>query len=101
MGGAVRGQRTRQVVFNLRIGRGILLTELHANTRRAIALGSPGRDPHNLAGDGNLLRLIHQGQQHEYLVTYIVSLVGRDKEPTIVQERHISGVQHRLILYRK
>ncbi len=63
-----------------------------------IALGALGGDPHDLAGDGQLLLVLHQGEEHEHLVAELVGLRRRDEEAAVVDERHVRGVQGALVL---
>ena len=64
------------MIFNLGICGRILLAELNTYTGGAVTLRAFGCHPHDLAGNRDLLRLVHQGQEHEYFVANIVGLVG-------------------------
>src|SRR5690606_244145 len=71
----------------------VLLAELHADPRRALALSTLRRDPDDSARDGNLLLLSHQAEQHEHLVAELVARIGRYEEPAILHERHVREIE--------
>src|SRR5690606_17802724 len=64
----------------------------------AVTLGTPGRHPDDLAGHRDLLRFIHQVQEHEDLVPGTIVLVGRNEHAPVLDEGHIGGIKHRLVL---
>ena len=96
--GSVGVERTREVILYLGIGRSVLLTELHTNTRGTVALSPFGGYPDHGARDGYFLRLIHQGKQHEDLVAYLVDLVGGHKQAAVFKKWHVRRVQYGLVL---
>ena len=49
-------------------------------------------------GDGQLLVLAHQVQQHEHLVAEAVVAVGRDEQAAVLHERHVREIQGALVL---
>ncbi|MNI50122.1 hypothetical protein D3C73_1047670 [compost metagenome] len=98
MGGTVGLEGSGQMGFDSTARGVVAIVELNANASGTIALGTFGRDPGNFASHRNFLRFVHQVQQHEYLVTQLVALVGRDKQTAIPDERHVGRVKHGLVL---
>jgi hypothetical protein len=57
------------------------VVELHADALLAIALGEPAGVIQTTRPDiGNLLGIIHQGQQHVDLIAHLVGPVGRNEQ---------------------
>ncbi len=102
VGRLVAAQRAGEIVLDalLRVAL-ILLAELHADARGALALRSLRRDPDDAAGDGDLLFLAHHVQEHEDFVAELVARVGRDEEAAVLDERHVREVQRALVLDRQ
>src|SRR5690606_3187936 len=102
MGRLVSAQRAREIGFDalLRIAL-ILLAELHADTRRSLALGAFRSNPDDPACDRNLLFFSHEIQQHEHLVTELVARVRRYEEAAVFDEGHVREVQSALVLDRQ
>ena len=63
-----------------------------------VALGAPGCDPDDPARNGDLVGLLHQGQEHEDLIAEMIVLVGRDEQATVLHERHVGRIERRLVL---
>src|SRR6187200_247976 len=75
--GLVARQRTREVRLDLLLRlAAILVGELHADARGALALGAFGRQPDHASRHRQLLVLAHEVQQHEHLVAEAVVAVG-------------------------
>src|SRR5690606_16369779 len=79
----------------------VLVAELDADPRRALALGALRRDPDHPAGDRNLLLLAHQAQQHEDLVAELVARVRRNEQSAVFHERHVREIKCALVLDRQ
>ena len=59
-----------------------------------LAVLGPGRGhPDHGAGDGQLGRVLHQGEEHENFVPQSVATVGGDEDAAIFHVRHESGVK--------
>src|SRR5262245_21959514 len=99
MGGLVPTQRARQIVLDLLLRlAAILLAELHANARRALALCTLRRHPDHAPGHRQLLVFAHEVEQHEHLVAEAVVAVGWNEQTAVADERHVSEVQRALVL---
>ncbi|MNG23908.1 hypothetical protein D3C84_1085680 [compost metagenome] len=76
----------------------VTVVELYADPGGSVTLRALGGDPGDLAGHRDFFRLVHQVQQHEHLIPQLVAFVGRDKQAAVLDERHVGGVKHRLVL---
>src|SRR4051812_18900764 len=93
VGGFIAGERASQIVLDLLLGLpAILLTELHPDTGGALALRALRCHPDHATGDGELLVLAHEVQEHEHLVAEAIVAVRRDEESTILHEWHIGEI---------
>ena len=92
----VAAERAGEIVLDplLRVAL-ILLAELHADARGALALRAFRRDPDHAACHGDLLLLTHHVEQHEHFVAELVARVRRDEQAAVLDERHVGEVQAR------
>src|SRR6516162_9268 len=105
VGRFVSRERARQVGLDLLLRLpAILLGELHADAGGAlalIALGALGRHPDDAPGDGQLLVLAHEIEQHEHFIAEAVIAVGGDEKTAVLHERHVREIQGTLVLDRE
>ena len=69
-----------------------VVVELDADALLAVGLGAAGGDPDHLAGDWQLVGVIHQRQQHVDLVAHLVGPIGRNEQAPAFHERQVGGI---------
>src|SRR4051794_15932388 len=79
----------------------VLVTELHADSRRALVLRALRGHPDHASRHRQLLVFTHQVQQHEHFIAQAIVAVGRDEQAPVAHERHIGQIQSALVLDRE
>ncbi|CDH43385.1 hypothetical protein BN874_120036 [Candidatus Contendobacter odensis Run_B_J11] len=72
--------------------------KLNADAHRPAAGRSPAIDPDHLAGNREPLRIFQQRQQQKHLITQLERFLSWNENSTPLDEGHVIGVQHGLVL---
>src|SRR5579871_976679 len=100
--GLIAAERAGEVVLDLLLSiAAVLIAELHADPRGALALSAFGRHPDDPPRHRQLLLLAHEVQKHEDLVSQAIVAVGGNEQTAILHERHVREIERAFILDRE